>query len=116
MSSPLARTPAAPSICIPKASARAFARVCASLSIEGAVLHDLRRTCLSGVVELTGDETLAERIAGHRARSTLAMHYDQSKRLEPMLKALSAWADAVDDAAMRAQPLALPAPVMEAAR
>ena len=94
----------------PESLSRVFVRVCASLKIEGAVLHDCRRTCLSALMELTGDEALAERIAGHKSRSTLSMHYDRSKRLEPMLKALTAWADAVDDAAARAQPLALPAP------
>jgi integrase len=89
---------------------RAFSRLCASLKIEGAVLHDLRRTCLSGIVEITGDETLAERIAGHKGKSTLARHYDRSKRLEPMLGALSAWAEALDAAAARAALLALPPP------
>jgi integrase len=89
---------------------RAFARLCAGLGIEGAVLHDLRRTCLSGIVEITGDESLAERIAGHKGKTTLARHYDKSRRLDSMLAALSAWATAIDDAAMRAAPLALPAP------
>jgi integrase len=90
---------------------RAFSRLCASLKIDGAILHDLRRTCLSGLVEITGDETLAERIAGHKGKSTLSRHYDKSKRLEPMLAALSAWTGTLDAAAARAAPLALPAPV-----
>lgn len=42
---------------------RAFSRLCSSLKIKGATLHDLRRTCLSGIVELTGDTAVAERIA-----------------------------------------------------
>jgi integrase len=91
---------------------RAFARLCTSLKIDDAVLHDLRRTCLSGLVEITGDETLAERIAGHKGRSTLSRHYDMSKRLEPMLTAVSAWADALYAAVARAAPLTLPAPIM----
>ena len=54
------------------------------------------------IVETTGDHALAERVAGHKGKSTLARHYDKSKRLDPMLAALMAWADAVDDAAARA--------------
>ncbi len=89
---------------------RAFSRLCAELEIESAVLHDLRRTCLSGIVEITGDESIAERVAGHKGKSTLAKHYDQSRRLDPMLAALTLWAAAIDDAAARAQPVTLPAP------
>jgi len=83
---------------------RAFSRLCAALGIDGAVLHDLRRTALSGIIELTGGEALAERVAGHKGQSALARHYDKAKRLNPMLKALTAWADAVDDAAERTSP------------
>jgi integrase len=82
---------------------RAFSRLCDRLGIEGAVLHDLRRTALSAVVEISGDESLAERIAGHKGVSTLARHYDRSARLSPMLDALSKWADAIDAAAARAR-------------
>lgn len=80
---------------------RAFSRLCDRLKIEGAVLHDLRRTCLSAIVELTGDTTLAERIAGHKGGSTLARHYDRSARLAPMLAVLTQWADAIDAARAR---------------
>jgi integrase len=86
----------------PESVSRALARIFEKLKIEAAVEHDLRRTCLSGIVELTGDEGLAERIAGHAGKTTLTRHYDQSKRLAPMLSALQQWADAVDDAAERA--------------
>jgi len=87
---------------------RAFSRLCTALRIEGATLHDTRRTCLSAIVELTGDEGLAERIAGHKGQSALARHYDKSKRLAAMLEALTAWADAVDDAAERFVSQAMP--------
>ena len=89
---------------------RGFARLCTSLEIEGVVLHDLRRTCLSALVEITDDETLAERVAGHKGKTTLSLHYDKSKRLEPMLAALTAWAGALDDAAARAAGDTLPLP------
>ncbi|WP_292532854.1 tyrosine-type recombinase/integrase, partial [Methylocystis sp.] len=82
---------------------RAFSRLCGRLKIDGAVLHDLRRTALSAIVELTGDTALAERIAGHAGGSTLAKHYDRSTRLAPMLDALTAWANAIDDAVARAR-------------
>ena len=43
---------------------RAFARACDRLGIAGASTHDLRRTCLSALIEL-GHEGIARRIAGH---------------------------------------------------
>jgi integrase len=82
---------------------RAFSRLCERLGIEGATLHDARRTCLSALVELTGDEGLVEKIAGHKGRSVLRVHYDKSKRLDDMLTALAKWADAIDDAVARAR-------------
>ncbi|GLI93386.1 tyrosine-type recombinase/integrase [Methylocystis echinoides] len=85
----------------PESISRALARIFEKLKIKAAVEHDLRRTCLSGIVELTGDDGLAERIAGHAGKTTLTRHYDQAKRLAPMLNALQQWADAVDDAAER---------------
>jgi integrase len=72
----------------PESLSRAFARACEKLKIEGASLHDLRRTCLSGITELTGDDAIAERIAGHKGKTTLARHYDRSARLAPMRAAL----------------------------
>ena len=86
----------------PESLSRAFARACAALKIERASLHDLRRTCLTGIGELTGDDAIAERIAGHKGKSTLARHYDQSRRLAPMLKALQAWSDALESMAAKA--------------
>ncbi|MBX3528152.1 MAG: integrase family protein [Rhodoblastus sp.] len=80
----------------PESLSRAFSRVCAKLKIGGATFHDLRRTCLTAIGELTGDDALAERIAGHKGTTTLAKHYDKSKRLAPMLAALQEWADALD--------------------
>ncbi len=73
------------------------------MKIEGAVLHDLRRTTLSGLVEISGDMALAEKIAGHKGTSTLARHYDRSTRQDAALKALTAWAEAIDDARARAE-------------
>jgi integrase len=87
----------------PESMTRAFARLADRLGIKAATLHDLRRTALSAVVELTGDEGLAERIAGHKGKSTLARVYDRSQRLTPMLDALSRWAYAIDDARARAE-------------
>jgi integrase len=96
----------------PESLSRAFSRMCSSLKIEGATLHDCRRSAASGLVEITGDPVLVERVLGHKGKTTLARHYDRSMRLAPMLKALSAWADVIDDAAARAASLALPAPTL----
>ena len=79
---------------------RAFARACARLEIAGASTHDLRRTCLSGLMEL-GHDTVAERIAGHVPRHVLGRHYDRSSRLDAMRAGLEEWAQAIDAARVR---------------
>jgi integrase len=80
---------------------RAFARACARLGIEGASTHDLRRTCLSGLMEL-GHDSVAERIAGHVPRHVLGRHYDRSSRLDAMRTGLEAWGRAIEAARARA--------------
>ena len=83
----------------PESLSRAFARLCARLNIEHATFHDLRRTVITGLGELTGDDTLAKRIVGHKdetSRSTLAKHYDRSRRMKAMLAPLQQWADGLD--------------------
>jgi integrase len=80
---------------------RAFARSCARLGISGASTHDLRRTCLSGLMEL-GHDTVAERIAGHVPRHVLGRHYDRSLRLAAMRAGLEEWANAIEAARERA--------------
>jgi integrase len=85
----------------PESLSRAFARACDRLKIEGASTHDLRRTCLSGLMEL-GHETVAERIAGHVPRHVMGRHYDRSVRLDAIRAALTAWSEAIDAAAQRA--------------
>lgn len=78
----------------PESLSRAFARACQRLGIKGASTHDLRRTCLSGLVEL-GHEGVARRIAGHAAKDVLGRHYDRSSRLDTMRIALEQWAEGV---------------------
>lgn len=85
----------------PESLSRAFARACDRLGIGDASTHDLRRTCLSGLIEL-GHESVAERIAGHVPRHVLGRHYDRSSRMEAMRAGLEAWSKAVDDACDRA--------------
>ncbi|MGA3304353.1 MAG: tyrosine-type recombinase/integrase [Methylovirgula sp.] len=85
----------------PESLSRAFARACDRLGIEEVTLHDLRRTCLSGLIEL-GHESVAERIAGHVPRHVMGRHYDRSVRLEAMRTALEAWAGAVGAATTEA--------------
>lgn len=84
----------------PESLSRAFARACAKLEIEAVTLHDVRRTALSGMIEL-GHGAVAERIAGHAPTSVLGRHYDRSDRLEAMRLALEAWAGAVVAAEQR---------------
>lgn len=79
---------------------RAFARACTRLGIEGASTHDLRRTCLSGLMEL-GHDSVAERIAGHVPRHVLGRHYDRSSRLDAMRAGLEGWAKAIEAARTR---------------
>jgi integrase len=81
----------------PESLSRAFARACGRLGIKSATLHDLRRTCLSGLIEL-GHESVADRIAGHAPRHVLGRHYDRSMRLQAMKAALEAWASVIDAA------------------
>jgi integrase len=84
----------------PESLSRAFARACQRLGIPAASTHDLRRTCLSGLIEL-GHESVAERIAGHARRHVMGRHYDRSTRMEAMRAALDAWSAAIDAAAAR---------------
>jgi integrase len=96
----------------PESLSRAFSRACDRLHIADATLHDLRLTCLSGLIEL-GHGEIAERVAGHAAKTVLGRHYDRSNRLDTMSAALTVWADAVDHAARSAtpsKPLTLPEP------
>jgi integrase len=99
----------------PESLSRAFSRLCELLKIDNVVLHDLRRTALSGLMEL-GYDDVAERIAGHAGTCLLSRVYDWSNRLDAMRVALAAWADAIEDAVKRgsaAKPLALPAPAAD---
>ena len=84
----------------PESLSRAFTRACGRLGIPDASTHDLRRTCLSGLIEL-GHELVAERIAGHAPRRVMGRHYDHSRRLKAMREALEDWSTAVDTAADR---------------
>lgn len=84
----------------PESLSRAFARACDRLGIKDATLHDLRRTCLSGLIEL-GHESVAERIAGHVPRHVLGRHYDRSARLNAMRAALEAWCHQINEARIR---------------
>jgi integrase len=83
----------------PESLSRAFARLCVRHGIERATFHDLRRTVITGLGELTGNDAVAKRIVGHKdetTKSTLAKHYDRSRRLKAMLAPLQQWADALD--------------------
>jgi integrase len=84
----------------PESLSRAFARARDRLGIADASTHDLRRTCLSGLIEL-GHESVAGRIAGHVPRHVLGRHYDRASRMDAMRAGLEAWSAAIDAAAAR---------------
>jgi integrase len=98
----------------PESLSRAFARLCDrlrksedGLAVEGVGLdnvstHDLRRTAISGLIEL-GHEGVARRIAGHAATDVTGRHYDRSHRVEAMRAGLEGWSAAIDAAARRAR-------------
>lgn len=107
----------------PESLSRAFSRGCAALGIDGATLHDLRRTAISGLGELGYADALIKRIAGHSGGADVtARHYDRSRRFLAMNAALTAWCDVLERALERhekkqALPMAtfpaLAAPAME---
>jgi len=62
------------------------------------VLHDLRRSCSTGMGEVLNiDEGIIGRILGHspRQRMGVTARYERSQRLVQMRSALDAWADVV---------------------
>jgi integrase len=85
----------------PESLSRALARACARLNIAAASAHDMRRTCLSGLIEL-GHESVADRIAGHVPRHVMGRHYDRSSRNDAMRAGLEAWSRTIDAARTRA--------------
>jgi integrase len=62
----------------------------------GAVIHDLRRTCRTGLAELGGvPEAVAELCLNHRPQGVSGV-YDRAERLNERARALQRWADHID--------------------
>jgi integrase len=55
-------------------------------------LHDLRRTCTSGIAELQVGEHVIERILGHAKKSVINKHYNWYGYFKEKRKALGKWA------------------------
>jgi integrase len=76
----------------------AKARLDVRLGIAPWTLHDLRRTCATGMAELDVQphviETTLNHASGHKAG--VAGIYNRSKLIEPMRRALQLWADHLD--------------------
>lgn len=63
---------------------------------ENAVIHDLRRTCRTGLSELGGiPDAVAELCLNHRPQGVASV-YDRSERLLERGRALQRWADHID--------------------
>ena len=63
--------------------------------VAGWTLHDLRRTCSTGLAELRTAQDTIDRVLGHAAGS-LAGTYNRHQYLQEKREALDAWADRVD--------------------
>ena len=93
----------------PQTLDRAMKRFITQLNFDqNATPHDLRHTCLSGILQSNNDRPLAKQIAGHKSKGddklTEAIDiYDQSDKLEQILEKLQPWADILDDACARAR-------------
>jgi integrase len=63
--------------------------------VAGWTLHDLRRTCSTGLAALHVAQDTIDRVLGHAA-GTLAGTYNRHQYLQEKREALDAWADRVD--------------------
>src|SRR3954447_7574079 len=87
ISFPRARAPRGQPICT-----RLCAAECKARDISRSATHNGHRAWRA-----TGDDALAKRIHKDQGtKSTLAKHYDRSRRLKAMLVPLQRWADALE--------------------
>lgn len=84
------KKPADPKL-LTRNTARAQARFLTKHGIEGFTLHDLRRTCRTGLSRLKIQPHIAERVLGH-AQEKIAGTYDLHDYLEEKRDALNKWA------------------------
>jgi integrase len=74
-----------------KSAMRAMARLCERAGIEDASSHDLRRTVATRLGEADVPEGIIARILNHSPSSVTGKHYNHSRNLAAMERALVAW-------------------------
>lgn len=74
-----------------KSAMRAMARLCKRAGIEDAASHDLRRTVATRLGEADVPDGIIARILNHSPSSVTARHYNHSRNLAAMERALVAW-------------------------
>ena len=84
------KVPADPKL-LTRNMARAQERFLTKHGIEGFTLHDLRRTCRTGLARLKIQPHIAERVLGH-AQEKIAGTYDLHDYLDEKREALNKWA------------------------
>ena len=78
-----------------RSATRAVIRFRLSISLGDIGTHDLRRTLATGLGDMNIPEEVIERVLNHAPRTVAGRHYNHAKHLEPMRRALGAWADRV---------------------
>jgi integrase len=75
----------------PHSVTRALSRLAASIGIEGATVHDIRRTVASELGRLGGDESVISRVLAHTQSGITARVYNQHAYIEEKRRALRLW-------------------------
>lgn len=74
-----------------RSGSRAMMRIRDDIDLDDVGSHDLRRTLATGLGNMgIADETI-ERVLNHAPRTVAGKHYNHSRHLEPMRRALTAW-------------------------
>lgn len=88
----------------PRLLTRGVAKCLKRFELQGIkpfTLHDLRRTCRSGLSALKVAPHIAERILNHAAADRIVATYDQHDYLDEMRAALNNWAEHLESARTR---------------
>jgi integrase len=78
-----------------RSATRAVIRFRPSISLGDIGTHDLRRTMATGLGDMGTPDEVIERVLNHAPRTVAGRHYNHAKYLEPMRRALEAWAERV---------------------
>lgn len=78
----------------PSAS-RALLRIRNYIGVDDVGTHDLRRTLATGLGDMGVPDEVIERVMDHTPTTVTGRHYNHTKHIEPMRRALEAWAEHV---------------------